>query len=759
MAHLLPAVGLVSFAMLLFEMTFFQVVFHLTNYILAVYSIAISLMGLIAGGVAAFLLSGPLARRPNLLGWVPVGMALAIGLSLVDVFWLHTVDWLYFFVSGLLVFGLAGLFLSQAFVLQDSYRIYAADMIGAGLGVTAAVVLVPLILEENTLLVSMALALLAAALVAGKRRSLALVAGLACALGLMTVVFINRDTGLFNALRDAKPNRYTNSTSLTRNTEEFAWITSRASMSGRLDFAKPRVTPDPDWDIPDNPLGIDTPFIRTFINNRSLDGVNTSRGADSVPDIRVPEALFVDGPPRILVIGAAAQGVVKEATVLGGGRATSVEINPATIEVMTGDLAAYSRQAYRGLDLHQTDVRTFLMGTQERFDLITLLNLHNFYIGYDPIPESPFTVEAIGAYLDHLNPDGFIDIEEMVYQGNTGQAVKRELANFTRVLMQRGLADAPGRHFYAYRWRRTSYPPDWWFYQFLVKKSPLTPAEVSRMDTWVGRLNRDGMTTELVYPAPSEAHHLVAEALDPDAYLPLTDDEPFNVAPFLSDFQIALNAMTLILGLLGLGVLALPLRRFIRAARTARGTWPLAIYFLASGFAYMGFEITIFQKNQTYLGSVGMSLVISTGVMLACSGLGSLVAARLGARTKLGLIAAIPACLAALGLLVGPLFAWNGFWFSSLALRALMVLLLVGPASFLMGVPFAAGMDVVRRRTGPVFATYMFAINGVAASLGTLLAFNLSIRYGFPVLLWSSVGLYCLVALLAWKALGPVRPA
>ncbi len=748
--RLLPAVGLVSFAMLLFEMTFFQVVHHLSNYILAVYSIAIALMGLIAGGVIAFLGSGLLARRPAILAWIPVAMSAAIGLSLVDVMWLHTVDWLYFFASGLLVFLLAGVFLSHAFVLHDSYRIYAADMIGAGLGVVGSVVLVRLLLEENSILVSLALPLIAGGLVASRRRGL--VAGVAGALALLVLVAFNHDTGLFNAVRDASPNRFTNPTALTRAGHDHIWVTSRSSMSGRLDFAKPRVEPDPAWDIPENPLGIDTPFVRTFLSNRSLDGVNTKRGEDSVPDVRVPEAMF-DDPPAILIIGAAAQGVVKEAVVLGGGRATAVEINPATIEVMTGDLDAYSRHAYRGLDLTQIDVRTLLMETDARFDLITMLNLHNYYIGTDPIPESPFTVEAIASYFDHLTDRGVIDIEEMIHKGQTRAAVQKELANFARVLVEQGLSDDPGRHFYAYRWRRSHYPDDWWFYQFLVKKTPLSSDDITRMDAWVARFNTDEMTAEAVYPARSDKHSLVAEAMDYRSFAPLTDDAPFNVAP--SELQTVLNGMTIILALLGLIVLALPLRRFIRAARQAEGTWPLALYFLASGFAYMGFEITIFQKNQTYMGSVGMSLVISTAVMMACSGLGSLAAGRLSARSRLWSITAIPLAIAGLGLLVGPLFAWSGFWFESGWLRALMVLLLIGPASFLMGMPFAAGMDVVRARTGEVYATTMFAINGVAASLGTLVAFNLSIHYGYPMLLWSSVCLYGLVAALAWLALRP----
>jgi spermidine synthase len=754
---ILPGVFVVSFSMLLFEMAVFQVVFCLTNYMLAVYSVAIALMGLIAGGVISFLLAPVLNRYDRFFYLLPLLVSVSIGCSILDVVIFNTVNYLYFYFCTFLVFLFSGMFISHSFALHDSFRVYAANMIGSGLGVIGVVVLVSAFLEENTLVISMFLPLAASFLFFQHGRILKFSLVVVCLVVMSITLVLNKDTAYFNFVRDSRPNRFSNSTSMSRNRDTEVWFLSRSSLSGRIDFTVPKSMDMPRSEVPEikasvkKSLGIDSPWISTFINNRALDGVDVYSQEDSFPDVRLPSALFEDAAPSILIVGAAAQGVTKAAKALGKNNVTAVEINPAVVAAMTKDLAEYSQYAYRGLDLHVLDVRTYLKCSDKKFDMITLLNTHNFYIGYDPIPEYPFTMEAIRDYFSHLTDAGLIDVEELMYAGKTADAVEREIANFVRVMREDKITDDPERHLYVYAWRRSRYPPDWWFYQVLVKKRPFHGEEIARLNRWVQELGSEHMGTKVVFSAGdgSFTDDVVADAIKDEDFAPIVDDYPFNIAYFLKDFQAALNMMTCILAIIGLGILVLPLRRFVASARKARWSWLFVFYFMCSGFSYMCFEIYMFQKNQLYIGSIGTSLVITVSVMLIMSGIGSLVASRLSVKKQLLLIACVPVYILILGGASSYLFDWNAFWFESRSLRILMVFLLLGPVSFLMGVPFSTGMHVVRQKCGNVFANYMFAINGIAASLGTILSFNISIEFGFWSNLLISISLYFVILAIA----------
>lgn len=742
---LLVNVFLVSFSMMLFQMTSFQVVFHMTNYILAVYSISIALMGLIAGGVLAFIFSKSLLNRYRSLWVFPVFLSLFMGISILDIMFLHTIDSFSFFVSMFVVFFISGIFISHSFALYDSFYVYAANMIGSGLGVMATVLFVPFVLEENTLLICMALPLAGAVVFLNlprPARRLKITGCLLFILTLLAVTVINHGTRYFNFVRDSLPNAYSHPASM--NKLNVQWLLTRGGVCGRIDLGKAvfekKNKPNVEPEVHD-PNSIKE--IMTFINNRHLDGINRLTAEESFPDVRLPSALYEETVPRILLIGSAAEGITKSARMLGKNDVTAVEINPAVIRIMTEDYTEFSRNPYEDLDLHLTDIRTFLKHSSEQFDIITLLNTHNFYIGFDPIPDYPFTEEAIKDYFSHLSDDGIIDMEELSLAGKTDNAVSRQLFNFFRVMKREKIAEDPFQHLYVYTWRRSNFADDQWFYQIVIKKTPFGKDEIEKLNQWVMDFNSKELATDILYPAlPGKSDPNIVTRLLANPPEPITDNDPFNLNDNMKSTQRVLTMMVYILTIIGAGILVLPSRDYIRSAKKFAWNWLFIVFFMFSGFSYMFFEIYMFQKNQMYVGTIGMSLVVSTAIMLIMSGIGSLVASKMTPRQQLVLMGCIPVYILAWAWFSDSLFAGHTLWFKSSLLRAVTVFIMLGPLCFLMGIPFAVGMNLVKKRFGNVYANYMFAVNGIAASLGTILSLNLTIKYGFEVILFISILLY-----------------
>jgi hypothetical protein len=142
------------------------------------------------------------------------------------------------------------------------------------------------------------------------------------------------------------------------------------------------------------------------------------------------------------------------------------------------------------------------------------------------------------------------------------------------------------------------------------------------------------------------------------------------------------------------------------------------------------------QKLTLYLGNPVYALALVLSSLLCCSGLGSLLSARVlrrGAR-------AVSAAAAAVALaLVGYRFALDACLHATLALplgaRIALALALLAPPATLMGVPFPAAVaalgDAQRDRV-----VRGWVLNGYGSVLGACLAMILSISFGWRSTRW-----------------------
>ena len=222
--------------------------------------------------------------------------------------------------------------------------------------------------------------------------------------------------------------------------------------------------------------------------------------------------------------------------------------------------------------------------------------------------------------------------------------------------------------------------------------------------------------------------------------------QPFGGAGYL--VIVGLLVLTVVTGS-SLLTMPLLLRRPAPPSTAARGP-SLArttICFGALGVGYLGVEIPSMQKLILVLDQPTYAVAVVLASLLLWSGIGSLASEalvrRLGGRVAL---AALVACLLAyqLGLsqVVGAILGLD------LAPRLVAVALLLAPAGFLMGVPFAAGVRALGRRR-PDLVPWAWAANGFASVTCSVLAAMLALAAGFSAVLAAATVAYA-VAAAAW---------
>jgi hypothetical protein len=77
--------------------------------------------------------------------------------------------------------------------------------------------------------------------------------------------------------------------------------------------------------------------------------------------------------------------------------------------------------------------------------------------------------------------------------------------------------------------------------------------------------------------------------------------------------------------------------------------------------------------------------------------------------------------------------------------RYLFSILLIVPLGFCMGMPFPMALASISQTT-PALIPWAWGINGCASVISALLATLIATQFGFTVLIFLALGLYCLAA-------------
>lgn len=642
-------------------------------------------------------------------------------------------------------------------------RLYACDLVGAGVGAVAVVPLLPRLSAEGSVLVAAALALLSSG--ALHRRTLTLAAAvvaLCIAPWAADIVAIPPGPGKFLHELLEDPQRPDERRTIYRRWNALARV-DLVEGAPEVAWARNPRRPTKELTMPMLVLDGDaaTPLVDAAAPTEDLAYLDHT--LSSLP-------LQAFGPQRVLVIGAGGGVDVLTAMHHGAIRVDAVEINPDVIDIVSRRYADRTGGLFSrpGVRLIRAEGRSFAAHGDERYDLIQISLIDTWAASssgaYSLTEGYLYTVEAFTEYFRRLGAEGVLAITRW------GGEPPREILKLCAVAaaaLERGGTTDPGRHLAIFGVAQLG--------NVLIKPSGFSKVDLDELR----RVGSEHGFRPIYLPdgRGRREYRKLLEADDLEAYArahpldisPATDDRPYffqfgrwrdlldrdawRERQFYLSGRLVLA--TVLLQALAFSVPLLALSH--RSADRARPEKRAAAYFVVIGVAFMFVELSLMQRLTLYLGSplLAASLVLAT--ILIGAGIGSALSARWWppSRSPGRLFALLAAAsgLAAYGL--PPLLAATIGWTlgARLALTATVVLAI----GILLGMPLPTALARLGPSFGPGWVGRAWAANGAGSVLGPVLAAILSIEIGLSATLATGGVLYLLagwVVARLWRTSG-----
>ena len=782
----LIAVGLLSACVLAYEVLltrlFGIVLWHHFAYMI----ISAAMLGYGASGTALTLLREKTAPYAGVL-YVASAVALAVLMPAsfwlaqqvpfnpLELLWDRNQPWMLLAVYLLMMlpFFCGGFCIGLVFAHcgKQSSRIYASDILGAGigsLGVIAALFFLP---PQRMLSVLPAFALLAAAIAVAELKLrpkwlMELFAGLAVLALAMPAIPLH-------------PSPY-------------------KDLSQALDIVGARVVEERS-----SPLGQVTVVENTIVPLRDAPGMSLNATAEPPPQLGVyvdgngPSALTkFDGDlaslayldqltsalpyhlldrPRVLVLGAGAGGDVLQALYHRSAAIDAVELDRNVIDLVGSRFSDYAGNLYHrpGVRVHEAEARGFVEAGSARYDLIQLALMDSFGAAsaglYGLSENYLYTVEAMQSYIGHLAPGGMLSVTRWLTL--PPRDALKLFATAAAALEKNGVSD-PGKRLVMIR--------GWKTVTLLVKNGDFTLHEIGALKRFCRARSFDtawypGMRAldanrynQLAQPyfyegavallGPQRQSFIERYKFDIE---PATDDRPHFFRFFkwsaaaelftlrgqggmaLFDWSYPLLVATLLQSLAASVLLIVAPLAFSRCRRSLPGV-PASLYFLAIGFGFMFMEIAFIQEFVLFLSHPLYAIAVVLCAFLVFAALGGWLAGRFESARK---VTFAVLALAALALLY---LAWLPGLFHALihlpdAAKIFISVLLIAPLAMCMGVPFPTGMSRLAE-TREASIPWAWALNGFASVTGAVLATLLAIHLGFAAVILLAVLTYAVAA-------------
>jgi SAM-dependent methyltransferase len=788
-----------SFATLLLELALTRVLAVANWYHFGFMVISIALLGFGTSGVVLTLWSN--LRERASIDHALAALSIAFGIVAVSSYCLMQVipfdpfellsDWrqlllmpLYYIVAAAPFFcsGLAiALLLFRG--RQNANRLYAADLLGAGLGCAAIAVVMPMFGGSGSVLVAAGLGFIAAlAFGFAEARPLA-AAGITLAILALPLALI-ADKLIPISVTSSKHHglQPTDSPPIYS-----AWDSCSKVDVYHLPAAPEKGRPDGGFSII-----IDAGTCGTAIADLSAGAREYLRSPKYHPN---GIAYVGKAHPKVLILGSGSGREVLEALDFGAQSVTAVDINPIVNDIVTHRL----RTDWGGLfeqpevRLVTEDGRSFVRQSREKYDvIISVATMMSSAItsGAMTLAESyMFTREAFADYLDHLTPDGVMLITRPSLQ------IVKLFATAREVFEERGLGD-PSDHLFSFYGPLAPYGSTLFTPGLLFKKSPWTADElrlvserlgVDHPERWFGQSVQIHYSPGMSQPRPGDdlsavlMELLAAPKLSAfyaahrERFSPATDDRPFfnqnlrwsSLRPHdfgnifvagqgslntkygaLPVAEVLLIVLLFQTSLLAFALIMLPLAHRMRHGLQISRPWRLLVYFGGLGLGFIMIEIVCIQRFILFLGEPVYTFAVVLAGLLGFAGIGSWIVGRLDANSRLSLAWIIPSILVIL-----LLTAITSPWIFSSALglplpwRIVIVFAMLCPLGTLLGMPFPVGLRIVANEA-PAFVPWAWGVNGFLTVVGSVGASILGMMFGFTIVLAVSGACY-LSALLA----------
>jgi hypothetical protein len=788
-------IGVCSVGILMMEILLTRIFSFTVWYHLAYLTISTALLGFGAAGsvLSAYprLLEGGVSRLSGICS-VAAGLALIVAVAILGVNPLEpstilsepvafSFGLLGYYVAITIPFFLGGVAVAAPLSAHPAEvnRLYAADLLGAGLGCIAAVAALAMGDGAAAVFVCAAILVAAGAIYSHGRR-IALAFG-ALAIALAVAAPSAKHILEFTPVPTKEVGR-----ALAQPGSEFLF--SRWSPVNRVDLYRkknPKAALWTNWG-----LGKDYDGPLPDVISIQYDGHNGSNVYNIIDDdtmqfldthlFRTPYRLL--SSPRVLVIGVGGGIDVLNAIRRGASHVTGVELQPITVELLTERLVEFTKGSFLlpQVELVASEGRHYVRSTDDTYDLVQITAVDTFSAqttGAYVLAESYlYTVEAISDYLDHMSDDGLLS----VVMGD--QSSSRELVGIptiTRLTMvmrealaRRGVQD-PSKHMVVVSQFKRFFPNDpetgIAIANLLLKKSPFTNAEIEMLEGHVeavgfafrlapGRPGHPRLTS--LVNATDEGREALIDELDVHV-APVTDDRPFfyHFLPWSSLLRgertiwylpgsttglLMLAIMLVQALLLGTALIVLPLMRRAQAGLSLPRTLRYLTYFTSLGIGFMLIEISFVQKYVLVLGYPTYSLSVTIFSLLVFAALGAWLS-RFGWRRPQAFLLALLSVTVALVCIEVSILPFIREWLiaAPLAARVAATVLLQLPLGIALGMYFPTGVELIRH-VSPRLVPWAWAVNGVASVASSVLAVILGMSIGFSGVALVAAGVYCI---------------
>lgn len=471
--------------------------------------------------------------------------------------------------------------------------------------------------------------------------------------------------------------------------------------------------------------------------------------------------------PRVAVIGVGGGLDVLAAIRYGASQIVGVEVNAATLKVLTEIDREYFRRWLEDprVSLVLAEGRHYLATTPEAFDIVQLSGVDS----YSGTPGAAhvfsenylYTSEAFDLYLSRLSENGILNM--MRLESVPPTQMLRALTTAVAALRRAGVR-RPAEHIVMLS------ASDGHFAAMLVKRTPFAEAEQRRLGAWASRSRYFGISVAPGVNSRLENLYQVFLALaDPRrerAFVgtyafdvsPVDDDRPFFFKhtgwghlfpsnPYARQgVPVMEYSILLLLAVVGSAAalcVLVPLR-FLASRGATSGAWRHAVFFGGTGLGYLAIEIAFLQKFGLFLGHPNYALSVVLAALLLATGLGSLYSEALV--KSLGNLRFASYALAALVLALHVLVFPRLLRLLELpfALRCCLAFALVAPVGVCLGVFLPSALERLKK-TSPLFVPWAWGINGIFSVLSPIVSVGVSMTWGASALLLAAIPVYLAV--------------
>lgn len=698
--------------------------------------------------------------------------------------------WQVFYLTGIFLllaipffFAATGICLTFMQYGKQVSRVYAVDLLGAGIGSLGVIVLLVWIFPQWALVIVGVLGVFAA-LVAS--RELKVKRQPALAIGLTFVMMLLFVSGVSLKLQLSP---YKSLEQVLR-IKDTSIIAESSSPLGLISVVQSRDIPlrhAPGQSLhsthePLSQLGVFTDGDNMTVLTRYPEDDNKLAYLD-----QTSSALPYHLKPinDVLVVGVGGGADVLQARFHQVQTIDGVELNQQMIQLMKNNFAQFTGNLFQqsGVTIYHNEVRDFLTRKPGRYDLIQLALVDAFNAsasGLYALNESYlYTVETLQLYLKHLEAEGYLALTRWIKL--PPRDTLKLFATAVSALRQAGVSDPEQSLVLIRSWQTST---------LLIKNGRFTDKELSSVKKFCDERGFDLAYTPKLKPEQINQYNILnspifyqaATALlseNSDAFMqqykfnlqPATDDQPyfhqfFKWSTFKEIFQkrnrggMALLEWGYITLLVTLGIavffsvalILLPLWYYQRKQTTANTSVrrrDVFYYFFTIGLSFLFIEIAFMQKFILFLHQPIYAIAVTLTAFLIFAGVGSywsgiLLRSQISSKILLYAIGGIVLLSLLYLLLLDSLFAI--LVSLPIVVKMLITVLLIAPLAICMGMPFPLALANLVRHANE-YIPWAWGINGCASVISAVLASLLAIHFGFSTVILLAAILYASVLL------------